>query len=316
MSFDFDICKQCEAAFSTHSSSVDDRTPIQGTCQCRKNICRACVIKLHLEQSDGSNDVVFCPDCKQSAFQIENLIVNEMLCAAIPFIRSLRDNNAIDVDASGTELVKKLRRSARIAVPVAQIKIENASKGFFKCPKECRNSIPTSEAGCNVITCKGHSGFRSKDNPYNHPGFIHFCVHCKVVCADNFSVCQCPKRKDAATRKRVLDETNERNRNNPIDLSPERPSEKKRKEDKKVGANIDLDTSCTPDNTAFEENRKRQVFHLFDIFNLAHHGRIPSPPRIDNAPLDSKQSLTLRMPSQLDKLILELLEDSNPCPLI
>jgi len=43
----------------------------------------------------------------------------------------------------------------------------------------------------------------------------------------------------------VLDEKNERNRNNPIILSPERPSKISRKEDK-VGANIDLDNSSTP----------------------------------------------------------------------
>ena len=81
------------------------------------------VTKLHLEQSDGSNDVVSCPDCKQSAFQIDYLIVNESLCAAISANRLLRHNYAIDVDASGTGLVKKLRRSDRIAVPEVYIKI-------------------------------------------------------------------------------------------------------------------------------------------------------------------------------------------------
>jgi hypothetical protein len=50
----------------------------------------------------------------------------------------------------------------------------------------------------------------------------------------------------------VLDERNERNRNNPIVLSPERPSKQKRKEDKKVGASIDLNTSSTSDKTGME----------------------------------------------------------------
>lgn len=182
------------SAKKLHSPLIPDQltighmTLIQGICQYRTNICRACVTKLHLEQSDGSNYVVFYPDCKQSAFQIDNLIVNESLCAAISDNRLLRRNHAIDVDvdASGTGLVKKLRRSDRIAVPEVYIKIENANQGVFKCPRECRCAITMSEAGCNVITCKGHSGFRSKDNLYNHPRFIHFCVHCKVECTDNY----------------------------------------------------------------------------------------------------------------------------------
>ena len=241
----FNKCNECKTAFCT--SLDEDRTPIIGVCKCLKNVCRACVTKLHLEQQsdgNGSNAFVFCLECKQNAFQMDNLIINKNLCIAISSLLSLRDKDAIDVDASGTVLVKKPRRSARRAIPKAPVKRENALEGLFKCPRGCKYAVVTSDKGCNVVTCEGHKeGFRKKD--YNHPGFIHFCVHCHIECADNFSVCQCPRRKDKVTCRRILDEKNKCNRDNPIviDLSPERPSRKKLKED-----NVVYELAVSPDH--------------------------------------------------------------------
>lgn len=75
----------------------------------------------------------------------------------------------------------------------------------IKCPK-CDDIISVANRGCNVITCTNH-------NP-----FIHFCVHCKAICKDNYSTCGCESRNTVETRSRALERHNLESRRNPIEI--------------------------------------------------------------------------------------------------
>ena len=171
------------------------------------------------------------------------MIVNEGLCDSSLLLQTstIANNNVIDVDVTPA----KPRRSARNALPVlASIKIEDASKGNYKCPRGCLIAIPTSDRGCNVITCRGHSDHQSASNPFCHPKYIYFCVHCKTECADGYSTCSCPKGKSKEIRQRVLDDKNAYNRSNPITFLSEARLAAVEKEAKRIAAEAEARTKA------------------------------------------------------------------------
>lgn len=227
----FDTCKQCNKSFNSGQNGV--RVPIQGTCSCSISICRSCVGEIAIEQQGSqkanSDTIVSCPDCGKSAFQMDNLIINKSLCNAITAFRKVSDEIVRVVEEAPRPASIQPRRSARNQIPVAPVKDENSTKGYFKCPRGCKFSITASERACNVVTCIGDSYYRSETNPYEHPKYLYFCVHCKVECIDNYSTCNCPKKKDKETCERVLQEKNVNNWNNPIALSPVQLPQKPRK---------------------------------------------------------------------------------------
>jgi hypothetical protein len=91
--------------------------------------------------------------------------------------------------------------------PVVHIKREDIEDGLIRCP-ECKTAIKMG-GGCSMVTCKskGHGG-----------RYFYFCFHCRHECPDGNYCSECPGRNDKATRQRVLQCKNKRNRENLIEL--------------------------------------------------------------------------------------------------
>ena len=66
------------------------------------------------------------------------------------------------------------------AITSEMLKKEDYLKGFIQCPgSNCNKITACTDTGCNVLTCTRCGSF--------------FCVHCKLVCSDNYSTCDCSK---------------------------------------------------------------------------------------------------------------------------
>jgi len=60
------------------------------------------------------------------------------------------------------------------------LKKEDYLEGLIQCPDiNCNKITACTDTGCNVLTCTRCGSF--------------FCVHCKLVCSDNYSTCDCSK---------------------------------------------------------------------------------------------------------------------------